>query len=545
MNTKPFVQSTNPRRYLALWFAFLPANRQQYQIRKSANPPEGTLQQPFVFVEKIKGALRLGAVDAKADSLGLGPGLTLADARARVPKIEAIDMDRAADADFLDMLADFCDRYTPLVALDGSDGLILDITGCAHLFGGEANLCQSILARFKQSHIQAQASVAGTPDTARALARFGGEKIVPGGQEAEAVWRLPVAALGFYPGPLNAGTLNAQSLNGDGLDADALNGLMRAGLKTIGDLARQPRQPLATRFGEVLTKRLACVLGEKDARITPRRSLPLCMAEQRFADPIGLESDILATLCALAERTGQILEERGEGGRRFEATLFRADGKVERLTVETGNAIRAPQILERLFRERLDALTDPLDPGFGFDLIRLSVVVCEPLAPGQISLDSTHIEAEELGMLIDRLSTRFGIAAIKRFVPVDTHIPERAVQDVAAIAHAKNPMPWAKPTPGAAPARPIHMFATPQPIETLAEVPDGPPLRFRWRRVLHDIVHAEGPERIAAEWWRKQEMTRDYFRVEDGEGRRYWVFREGLYGVETIKPLWFLHGIFA
>lgn len=483
-----------------------------------------------MFVEKVNSALRLMAVDAKAHKLGLGPGLTLADARARIPHLKAVDMDRDADAVFLERLADFCDRYTPLVGLAGDDGLVLDITGCVHLFGGEAALFTQILEKLKTNGVTALASIAGTPDAAQALARFADPlkleaRIIAPGKDADAVRGLPIHALN--------------------LTSDTLNGLSRAGLKTIGGLAEQPRPALAARFGEALTNKLTRTLGERDARIAPRRPLPPCMAEQRFAEPIGLESDILATLGTLAGRTARLLEERGEGGRRFEASLFRADGRVERLAVETGSPMRNPAALLRLFQERLAALADPLDPGFGFDLIRLGVQACTPLEPGQTSLDSTHIAEQELAMLIDRLSTRFGAEAVQRFVPVDSHIPERAVQMRPAIRQEGNTLLWAHPSPHSAPARPLHMFETPQPIETLAEVPDGPPLKFRWRRVLHDIISAEGPERIADEWWHTPAMSRDYYRIEDAHGRRYWVFREGLYGRETTEPRWFLHGIFA
>jgi len=479
---------------------------------------------PRVFVEKVKGALRIAAIDRQAHNLGLHPGLALTDARARVPNIAAEDMDPAADNAFIDRMADFCDRYTPFIANDHPHGLILDITGCAHLFNGEENLRQDLLTRLKKGGAEAHASIAGTPDTARALARFGGRAIALSDEETMAVTSLPAMAIGTSP--------------------ETITALARAGLKTIGDVTRQPRQPLAARFGEAFIVQLSRTLGEKDARINARRPVPPYMAEQRFAEPIAHEDDMLATLNALCLQIARLLETRGEGGRRFEATFFRTDGRISRIDVETGRPQREPGVIMRLFRERLAALADPLDSGFGFDLIRLAVIDGDSFIPVQTGLDSTDNDEEEVAALTDRLSTRFGTTAVKRFVAVDTHIPEGAAYAGAAL-RVKDAAAWEMPVGETVPARPIHLFDPPQPIEALAEVPDGPPLKFRWRRMVHDIARAEGPERIAAEWWRHDGLTRDYYRVEDSAGHRYWVFREGLYGTEAVRPHWFLHGVFA
>lgn len=520
-----FVNPQAPRRYLALWFPFLSADRHHRQHPQKDKPSRGRSEPPRVFVEKVKSALRIAAMDRQAQKLGLHTGLALADARARIPHLDVQDMDSAADMAFLGRMADFCDRYTPFVATHRPDGLILDITGCAHLFAGEEGLRDDLRARLQKSGVEVSASIAGTPDTARALAHFGGSVIVPSGAEAQAVQLLPVMALGASP--------------------DSISGLTRAGLKTIGDLARQPRQPLAARFGEDLVARLARVLGERDIRIVARRPVLPYMVEQRFADPIGREDDMLATLAMLAQQVAGLLEGRGEGGRYFEASFFRTDGKLFRIAIETGQPQRDPQTIMLLFKQRLAALADPLDPGFGYDLIRLGVSSSDSLEPIQTGLDSTGFEEEEIVALTDRLSTRFGAEAVKRFMAIDTHIPERAMRTVPVMAApVAGEAVWVAAPPDAMSARPIHMFDPPQAIETLAGVPDGPPLRFRWHRVLHEIARAEGPERIAAEWWRHDGMTRDYYRVEDKEGRRYWVFREGLYGSEAQSPRWFLHGVF-
>ncbi len=492
----------------------------------SARDADGEPAPALVFVEKVRNALRLAAVGRAARRLGLVPGLTLADARARIPGLVVAEMDRAADAALVEQIADFCDRYTPLVALDPPDGLILDITGCAHLFKGEANLRDDLVGRCARAGVEARTAIAGTPQTARALARFGATAIIPPGGEAKAVRPLPTAALG--------------------IDPDTAIALGRAGLKTIGDLEPRPWRPLAARFGEDLVAALRRTLGREDIRITPRRPLPACSAERGFAEPLLDAEAALGVLASLGGQVMQALERRGEGGRSFEACFFRTDGKLFRLAVETGRPMRDAKALMRLFTERLDALADPLDPGFGFDLIRLSVMAGEPFATAQAGLDGRAVEEEEVAALVDRLGARFGVQAVQRFEPADTHIPERAVRTVAAAARTGANPAWPAPEADMPPARPIHLFDPPQPIETLAEVPEGPPIRFRWRRVLREVARAEGPERIAPEWWRGSgELTRDYYRVEDVSGHRFWVYREGLYEREAETPRWFLHGIFA
>ncbi|MBN9080828.1 MAG: DNA polymerase Y family protein [Rhizobiales bacterium] len=481
-------------------------------------------QAPLAVIDKQKGALRLVAVDQRAFALGLAPGLMLADARARVPDLRVTPLDVAADAACLERLADFCDRWTPLVALDAPHGLMLDISGCAHLFGGEAELVKDIRRRFHRSGLDLRFAIAATPDAARALARFGRGGIIAAGAEAESVGALPVVALG--------------------VDPQVVHGLSRAGLKTIAALAERPSTPLAARFGDDLIARLNRVLGRDDMRITPRRMPPACMAERPFADPIARTEDIEATLERLMQRIADLLQERGEGGRRFEASFFRADGAVRMIAVETGHPSRDPKTILRLYRERLDALADPLDPGFGFDLIRIAVPVADPLDAAQVSLDGKVNADSEVADLVDKLVARLGRARVQRFMPRDTHDPRRRSFTVPA---AEVPATrWDRPEPDEPPLRPLHVFTPPQPVLVTAQVPDGPPARFVWRRAAHEVVLAEGPERIAPEWWRREQAmpTRDYYRVEDRDGRRFWIFREGLYERETSEPQWYLHGLF-
>jgi protein ImuB len=271
------------------------------------------------------------------------------------------------------------------------------------------------------------------------------------------------------------------------------------------------------------------------------------MAEHRFADPVVAEDFIASSILSLAQSLCHLLEERGQGARKLEASFFRSDGQVSRIALETARPLREPKIIARLFRERLDALSDPIDPGFGFDLIRLSALHAERLVPESVGLEARPDDDKEIAFLIDRLAARFGSHRILAFQPQDTHVPEGAGVAVPAQHAPETKLDWEPRIPGEAPRRPLRMLAKPEPIEVMAQIPDGPPLRFRWRRALHAVARAEGPERVAMEWWKNQkpQPTRDYFRVEDEVGRRFWLYRDGLYGREPFAPRWYVHGLFA
>ncbi|KAF0118804.1 MAG: protein ImuB, partial [Xanthobacteraceae bacterium] len=332
-----------------------------------------------------------------------------------------------------------------------------------------------------------------------------------------------------------------------GVDASIVLALTRAGLKTIDDLAARPSEILVARFGAALATRLRRLTGREDARLTPRRAVAACMVERRFAEPVARREDLLGALGLILGKAAATLEERGEGGRLFEASFFRTDGVVRRITVETGQPSRDHSALMRLFAEKMHLLDDPSDPGFGFDLIRLSLLRTEALALRQERLDGRGEADSGTMALIDHLVARFGRDSVLRILDRRSHIPERAETLLPAIAVDAG-LAWAVIRTARPLSRPLQLFDPPQPIETLAEVPDGPPATFHWRRSTHQIARAEGPERIAAEWWRDGEegtLTRDYYCLEDREGRRFWVFRRGLYGTETIAPRWFVHGLFA
>lgn len=493
-----------------------------------AQDPSAPSELPLVITEKIKGAQRLAAISPEAKRAGLAVGMTLADSMARIPDLWVEEMDHHADAALLDRIAEDCDRFSPTVVIDGTDGLILDITGCEHIFGGEAELRRIFSQRLRRGGFHVRTVIASAPLTARVLARFGRIAIVPPGDEARAVRSLPIAALELY-------------------EKDRL-AISRAGLKTIAALADRPSMIFASRFGEAMTLHLRRVQGLEDAPLTPRRAIPTLWVERRFPEPIGRAEDIEATLLDLGLEAATRLGERREGGRMFEASFFRADGAVRRVTIETGRPMRDAKLLLRLFRERLDALADPIDPGFGFDLVRLSVPVADPLDALQPGLDGHAVEADEIANLADRLSARFGETRVLRFLPQDTHNPDRAARAVPAIFNPLTSPVWPALETEEPPLRPLQMFDPPQPITiTLAEVPDGPPLRFSWRRREYHVARAEGPERIAPEWWREKTdaLTRDYYRIEDPEGRRFWLFRAGAYDPNSPPPGWFMQGAYA
>lgn len=502
---------------------------------------------PLALFEKSGGTQRLVASCERASKLGLAAGLGVAEARARFPRLELVEADCSADAHLLDAVADWCDRYTPLVAFDGPAGLILDISGCAHLFGGEAAMMADLLARLQAQGLAARAAIAPEAGTARALVDHAPGSRLMRGQERAALSGLPVAALRLAP------------------DMAAM--LARIGLKRLEDVFALPRAGLARRFGRSLSDRLDEALGIAPVPIAPRRPVPLIIHERRLFEPISRSEDILGLLEVLAPKLAIDLERRAEGARRLALTLFRVDGQVERLSVGTAAPTRDPVRLVRLFGERLKALGDDRDAGFGYDLVRLCVEAADALNETQSDLGDAQASGESVEALLDRLAARLGEAAVLGLEETQSHRPERAEVLAAALqgaaasalnrtapsfpqglrkaASPASPSPWATPPGGPAAPRPLRLLASPEPVEATAGVPEGAPEQFRWRRAHHRVRRVEGPERVAPEWWREDAgETRDYFRVEDEEGRRFWLFREGHHALSGA-PNWFMHGLFA
>lgn len=472
--------------------------------------------------------MRLTAVNAAANAQGLAAGVTLADARAMVPELRVHNSDPTADEEFLDTLADDCLGYTPLVAAYLPDTIVLDIGGSAHLSGGEKALLRSIRQWLAGKRVDVCLGRASTADAAKALASFS-----TGTQPSEtsAIRALPVAALR--------------------LDMERDLGLRRAGLKTIGDVADRPRGSIAARFGTATVFALEKLIGVAESPLNPRIHETPWLFERRFPEPIASKVYALKVLRGLLEEAKVRLVEEDRGGRYFVASFHRVDGHVQHVQVETGLPTRDMRAVTRLFDERLDVLADPLDPGFGFDSVALRIERTDPLKQHQTQLDKDTGEEDTSAEFLDRLAVRLGRNRLLTFRPRDTHIPEKsqiarsAVND--SMMHA-----WPSVEPAEPPARPLQLFDPPHHITVIAEIPDGPPKRFRWRGKSRDVTWFEGPERIASEWWidgkdplGDGQLTRDYFRIEDIAGRRYWVFRYGLYGREIRDPHWYLHGLFA
>ena len=476
-----------------------------------------------MLIDKVGSALRLAAVDPNALAQGLSPGMTLADARARLPEVRAEPYEPGADANLLDRLLEDFGRFTPMAALDAPHGLILDVTGCAHLFGGDLDLSRAVRARIACLGLTARMALATTPQSARALCRFGPGGLFGTDSARSAIRALTVAALEIP-------------------DRDT-QALKRAGLKTIGEVDERPRASLAARFGTALPAHLDRLLELEDARITPHRPSATITADRVLLEPITEDvhvetvlGDLLIEICGLLERSGL-------GARLLRLRLFRVDNGVRWLEARSARPTRDPVMIARLFRERMAAEGEALDPGFGFDHLRLEVVRSDPLSAEQTTFDQRPSRSKALGNLTDRLAARLGEDAVVRIETMDSHMPERATR-WRPTSQAADARPDKTPdTSGSTPIRPLRIFDPPQPIEAIALAPDSPPARFRWRRVDHRVVSAEGPERIEGEWWRRRERVRDYYRVEDADGRRFWVFRAGRFG-EDPPPRWYLHGLF-
>ena len=498
---------------------------------------------PLVAVAKIDNAQRLVCVDAQAARLGLSLGLSLPDARARFPALVVVEAEPLEEAQLLTRLCDWCSRYTPLAALDGRDGLMLDISGVAHLFEGEAALIEDCRARLSAQGITVAIGAAGNPRAAWALARFSRVRTAPEPLSDKAFVKL------FHDLPLAA----------LGLDEKTVADMARAGLRRIGDIALRPRAPITARFGALPMARLDALKGLERSSIAPRFRPPDFCAERQFASPIQTVEAIEVQLRKLADDLVVLLERQAKGARRIELSLYRVDGAVRRIRIGASRPLNEARAIVRLIAERLASPNeDAIDAGYGVDLMRLACLTAEPLAPSEAELERAH-EAERA--LVARRASRSALRAARgprgdatrayRCASARTGRGGRAGDagagaDVRRRGRSSEGQSSLRDDANGAPARPLRLFARPEPIEALAEVPDGPPLRFRWRRVLHDVAAIEGPERIAAPWWRHADMpTRDYFRAEDSEGRRFWLYREGLWGRETAQAKWFVHGLFG
>lgn len=484
----------------------------------------------------------MAVANQAARDASLHPGMRLPDACATLPNLLREEIDRESDDKSLLALASWLVRFSPLIAIDEADALILETTGCDHLFGGEARMARELSRRLDEVGYGHRLAFAGTRGAAYALSheKAGAQSpaILPFGDESEGLSNLPVRALR--------------------LSSMTLTLLRRFGLTRIGQLYEIDRKALERRFhsreaAEAVCLRLDQALGQRPEPFEPFRPPPNHCVHLSCPEPLTDGTGVKASLSTLSDRLCKALAAKGLGAQTFIFRTFCSDGSVNTLSVNAARPACAPNHLLRLFNEK----TDRIDPGFGIDFLQLEAFRTAPMSVGSRPLSGalaqTDVDEAALSTLADRINARLGEGSVTVSVPVSRHL----------VDTAEEIRPFAGEIPKCTLAsgimyglRPIRVFDRAERVEVVSEVPDGPPLRFVWHRLVHHITRADGPERIAPEWWtylpsspgepRTLPRTRDYYRVEDTKGRRYWLFREGLYGDKRgAIPEWFLQGLFA
>jgi len=535
-----------PRRYLCL---YLP--RWATDCLKRADPELAASSRPFALWEKQKGAMKLVALDDRAGAEGLFIGQNVTDARALVANLELREIDRGYVEQKFAEFADWHSNASPLVSILSDQApwgdLVLDITGVEHLFGGEHAMLDMLVQRLSALGIAAVGAVAPTIGLAWALAHCTQQRVVEYDEVSAALAGLPVAALRLH--------------------SDQVERLKHLGLKQIGQLYNRDRRSLRARFGAPLLLRLDQALGHIEEQFVPRLPATEHFSERHFADPIGLIDDVLMTARDLAFRLASKLEAEALGAQTFHLFLYRVDHKVMTLSVNAASPTRDATHIARLFAYRAERLSGEYEAGFGIDLIRLGASSTSPISEQQLGAFDAEDGTSSVIELYDRMTSRLGALGVVRHSFVDSHVPERAVRLEPVIAAPIK----AKPLPPIRAPRPLRLLPQPEPIEAaFAQIPDGAPPSMIWRRVHYRFVRSSGPERLRAEWslahkklmlteetanaakaakqleqyYGEGRNTRDYFIAEDEAGRRFWIFREGLFEV-TATPKWFLHGFFA
>ena len=497
------------------------------------------------------GGPRIVALNEAAGAAGLMAGEPLSDARAKTGALQVRAVDEAADGDALRRLALWATRYTPTAspwsADNGADGFFLDIEGAAHLFGGEERLIADLAARLeKRFGLPARLAVAATPGAAWALSRFHAARlpVLPSGDEAKALADLPVEALRISP--------------------ETCATLRRLGFKTVGALLGQPRAPFAARFPPELLRRVDQALGRVDEPLVPVIAPPVYHSLRYLLEPVFTQEAVVALAGRLMQTLAHVLTRDDVGARALRLSLYRVDGEVKTVDIALTLPTRDVSHVARMMALRLEAQAAAQDAGFGFEAVGLAVTIAERISARQTELASIAEDggdADRSGQcatLIDTIRQRLGPHSVRRFGAVESHLPERAE---ALLPADGRPSAWPEPKQT---TRPLFLLPQAEPTEVLALIPDGPPRRFCWRGVTYEVTGAEGPERIGAEWWRHRPshpdeetaprpagdgrqtpLTRDYYLVEDADGHRFWLYREGLYERETSAARWFVHGLFA
>ncbi|MBV8889076.1 MAG: DNA polymerase Y family protein [Alphaproteobacteria bacterium] len=558
------------RRVLYLFLPNWPIDRRRSARVQQASPGAAPAEEaPFAMVAETAGRRLLAALNPAAAAAGLAPGMPLADALSFLPGLATAPAQPTADHAALTRLAEWCRRYSPWTAPDGADAVTIEIAGSAHLWGGEIGLAADLTGRLARQGLTHRIAVADTLGAAAAMARF-----AAAAEGVPAILRSEATREALAPLPVEALRLNAATVQG----------LRRVGLRRLGELYPMPRDALARRFGDSVARRLDQALGALPEPLSPLGEAPVRRIRLSFAEPIADPADLARAIERLAGDLVPRLARERTGARRLDLAFHRVDGRVEHIRIGTARPSRDPHHLAELLAARLETV----DPGLGVEDMILAAFAVEKLPPEQIGFAGSGAcedDAGGLAPLLDRLGARLGLASLSRLEARESHLPERASHRVGVSENSEPSWPGltrpstscnrhrkkgvdARDKPGHDPSgsvqalkppRPVRLFEPPQPVEASWLLPDDPPFHFTWRRRRHRITQADGPERIAEEWWTADDSAnadaslsppfspgaiRDYYRVEDEEGRRFWLFRAGLAG-HGDPPRWFLHGLFA
>jgi len=447
--------------------------------------------------------------------------MPVADARAMQPHLVAVEADEEADAALLDRIASWCDRYSPIVVKDPPHGLFIDLTGCSHLFGGDGAVLADLEKRLTRQGFISRAAVAPTPGAAWAMARAGRARLAADDDLRDHLAPLPVSTLR--------------------LEDSAIVLMKRLGLETIGQIMDGPRKPFSARAGRHAMLRLDQAFGRTREALTPHRPPPEQFALRRLVEPITSMEAVMTVAGSLADELCERLRQDGKGACIFRLNLFGVDNRTRTVELGLSRPESDPAIVLRLLGERVGMTPEALDAEFGFDALRLDAHEILPVILRATDLAPVSIRDREAeARLVDRLAIRLGDASIGRPSVKTVHAPERVNRWTKLPIIVDHPPPLAE---DGVVRRPLTLFRNAQPVTAISPMPDGPPRRFTWRRIAHDVVRAEGPERIAPNWLRAPDgRTRDYYRVEDGNGRRFWLYSEG--PRDGMTPQWFVHGLF-
>jgi protein ImuB len=506
------------RRVVSLWLPTWPTDRIRRKLGAAAPPAET----PLVLIGRAGRRRVVLAGDVAALRAGLRVGMHASKAQALMPGLIVMDADPVGDAEALERLAVWALRlYAPIVAADPPDGLVIDTTGADHLHGGEHAMATAMVERLAASGFVARVAIADTWGAAHAFARFLARPVtvMPPGESAKALLDLPIAALR--------------------LPQDMVESLRTLGFDRIGELADKPRAPLTLRFGPELGRRLDQAMGRSAEPIDPIRPPDLIEVRRVFAEPIAAAETIARYIGKLVVLLCEVLEAKGLGARRLDLLFHLVDNRIEAIRVGTALPVRDVKRLTRLLCDKIETV----DPGFGIEIMRLAATLAEPLAPKQMISSLTEEPEADVSGLIDTLANRVGDQKLYRFAPVASDVPERSVRRVAPTAPDTGAA-WPDHWP-----RPSRLLPVPEAIETLALLPDHPPVHFTWRGIRRRVKRADGPERVFGEWWKRDAeliAVRDYFQIEDEAGERFWIYRAGD-GEDkaTGSQRWFLHGIFG